>query len=67
MTEQEKFALIPKEHSTLAMMLQQFQLSELVGQPQAGKVFTGDAPEIESNANWINVKEKGLDESEGQE
>ena len=42
-------------------------LYTLCGDAEAGKVFTGDAPEIESNANWINVKEKGLDESEGQE
>lgn len=39
MTEEEKFALIPKEHLPLAMMLQQFQLSELVGEPQTGKWY----------------------------
>ena len=39
MTEEEKFALIPKEHLPLAMMLQQFQLPELVGELQTCKWY----------------------------
>lgn len=67
MTEEARFAFIPKEQLPLAMMLKQFQLWELDGQPQAGKVFTGEAPEIRNNDNWINVDEKGMDKAGGME
>ncbi len=67
MTEEEKFAFIPKEQLPLAMMLKQFQFRELGGQPQTGKVFTGEAPEIRNNDNWINVDEKGMDKAGGME